>query len=281
MATGLPKRFREKPRQQDVYSKRDWEKHASHAPPFGFGPTPSQYDGVSFKALSDAEGGRDDARKANAFIGVPMRLFPHSPALGPLCTPVRCDGRFPAANSCPASLNGPCFTLPARGRLRGADASAVCLQARAAGGDKGDTSDSGSSRGSGGARGFGKPHGKAVESGFSKAKKERPNEYPQMQAVFTCGRCDVRQSKVFTRMAYEQGVVVVKCNGCGVQHIMANNLGYFKDMTGKRAVNVEDLLLAKGERVDNRLSEAGVGELKLADATEREDGTIEVRPEAP
>jgi protein import protein ZIM17 len=184
-------------------------------------------------------------------------------------------------NSCPASLNGPCFTLPARGRLRGADASAVCLQARAAGGDKGDTSDSGSSRGSGGARGFGKPHGKAVESGFSKAKKERPNEYPQMQAVFTCGWCDVRQSKVFTRMAYEQGVVVVKCNGCGVQHIMADNLGYFEDMTGKRAVNVEDLLLAKGERVDNRLSEAGVGELKLADATDREDGTIEVRPKAP
>ena len=35
--TKLPKRFHERPRKQDVYSKRDWERHPSHAPPYGFG----------------------------------------------------------------------------------------------------------------------------------------------------------------------------------------------------------------------------------------------------
>ena len=42
---------------------------------------------------------------------------------------------------------------------------------------------------------------------------------------------------------------------------------------------MEDLLRAKGEQVDNRLSAKGVSEIKLADPVERADGTIEVRPE--
>ena len=100
-----------------------------------------------------------------------------------------------------------------------------------------------------------------------------------MQAVFTCNKCETRQSKVFSRLAYEQGVVVVKCEGCGVQHIMADNLGYFENMTGEKAVNVEDLLRAKGETVDNRLSAEGVTDLKLANPVERPDCTIEVQPE--
>jgi len=136
-------------------------------------------------------------------------------------------------------------------------------------------------KGLGGAKGFGKVEGKAKESGLSAAKKERPEQFPQMQAVFTCNRCETRQSKIFTRMAYEKGVVIVKCDGCGVQHIMADNLGYFESMTGEKAVNVEDLLRAKGEKVDNRLSSTGVGKIKLADPVERDDGTLELRPDAP
>ena len=50
---------------------------------------------------------------------------------------------------------------------------------------------------------------------------------------------------------------------------------------GKKAVNVEDLLLAKGEQVDNRLSEKCITGLKLAAPTEGPDGTLEVRPQNP
>ena len=63
--------------------------------------------------------------------------------------------------------------------------------------------------GSGG-KGFGGPKGPKV-SGFARAKQENPEQFPQMQAVFTCNRCEARQSKIFSRLAYEQGVVVVKC----------------------------------------------------------------------
>ena len=46
-------------------------------------------------------------------------------------------------------------------------------------------------------------------------------------------------------------------------------------------MNVEDLLRAKGEQVDNRLSQKGITGLKLAAPTESPDGTLEVRPEDP
>ena len=70
-----------------------------------------------------------------------------------------------------------------------------------------------------------------------------------------------------------------KHQGCGVQHIMADNLGYFEDLTGARAVNVEDLLRAKGEQVDNRLSAKGISELKMGMPVQGLDGTLEIRPE--
>jgi len=53
-------------------------------------------------------------------------------------------------------------------------------------------------------------------SGFSKAKAEKPEDFPQMQAVFTCSKCETRQSKIFSRLAYDQGVVVIKCQVCSV-----------------------------------------------------------------
>lgn len=269
----LPKRFCEKPRKQDVYSKLDWQNHPSHAPPYGFGPP----DDVCSKALSDAESGKDGPQKSKAFVGVPLPVLPLS-IIASFSAPLRREG-WPAAGYFCQITGGKSRRLWAS-RLD-VRLSAPSLRASAADRDE-DIVRRRRGAGSGGARsrGFGKETGARGGSGFSRAKQERPEQFPQMQAVFTCNRCETRQSKVFTRMAYEQGVVVVKCTGCGVQHILADNLGYFQDMTGSRAVNVEDLLRAKGEKVDNRLSPAGIGELKLADPLEREDGTIEVRPDA-
>jgi hypothetical protein len=50
---------------------------------------------------------------------------------------------------------------------------------------------------------------------------------------------------------------------------------------GKKAVNVEDLLRAKGEEVDNRLSKTGMTGFKLAAPTQTPDGTVEIRPQDP
>ena len=46
-------------------------------------------------------------------------------------------------------------------------------------------------------------------------------------------------------------------------------------------MNVEDLLRAKGEEVDNRLSKTGMTGFKLAAPTQKPDGTVEIRPQDP
>ncbi|KAG2071633.1 zf-DNL-domain-containing protein [Suillus decipiens] len=101
-----------------------------------------------------------------------------------------------------------------------------------------------------------KPCAKSSVSHLSTSSEQIKGDSPIKEArlgiVFTCTAegCSHRSSHTFTKRAYERGIVIVQCPGCKNRHLIADNLGWFKDSTedGKLR-NVEDLLNARGESV--------------------------------
>ena len=87
---------------------------------------------------------------------------------------------------------------------------------------------------------------------FSTASSDDGNGLPgtehggrRLAIVFTCTVCDTRSAKKFSEQAYREGVVVVRCPGCGNDHLIADNLGFFEDDW-----TLEDVLRARGDSVE-------------------------------
>ncbi|XKL59614.1 hypothetical protein PGB90_000630 [Kerria lacca] len=51
----------------------------------------------------------------------------------------------------------------------------------------------------------------------------------KMKIEFTCKICNTRNEKYFSKTAYTSGVVIIKCDGCHNNHLIADNLKWFSN----------------------------------------------------
>ncbi|CAG8808301.1 5441_t:CDS:1, partial [Dentiscutata erythropus] len=75
----------------------------------------------------------------------------------------------------------------------------------------------------------------------------------RLMITFTCKICSLRSTKVMSKQAYNHGVVIIQCSSCKNHHLIADNLGWFRD----KKVNIEDLMLERGEKVLKYVHEDG------------------------
>ncbi|CAF1163264.1 unnamed protein product [Rotaria sordida] len=105
------------------------------------------------------------------------------------------------------------------------------------------------------------------------ANINKGEESKRMGIQFTCKVCDHRLQKTFTRQSYEQGVVIIRCDSCSSLHLIADNLGWFKDLTQNgKFKNIAQMLQAKGETIHRvtvtpTTDESILNEEKMTDKT--------------
>lgn len=67
-------------------------------------------------------------------------------------------------------------------------------------------------------------------------KNEEPDKQtlgeiaPRIGIRYKCKICSSQNSHTFSRKAYTEGVVIVQCDSCKSNHLIADNLGWFKDI---------------------------------------------------
>ena len=84
-------------------------------------------------------------------------------------------------------------------------------------------------------------------------RKELGKLEGKMKLMFTCKKCETRNSKLISKLAYDKGVIIVRCEGCKNNHLIADNLGWFSEINQR--INIEKIMALKGESVRKILND--------------------------
>ncbi|XP_011670866.1 DNL-type zinc finger protein-like [Strongylocentrotus purpuratus] len=86
----------------------------------------------------------------------------------------------------------------------------------------------------------------------------------KLHLAFTCKVCGMRTARSISKHAYEKGVVIVKCSGCENNHLIADNLDWFKGAKGAGR-NIEEIMAAKGENIRSQVTKDDMLEISSLD----------------
>lgn len=95
---------------------------------------------------------------------------------------------------------------------------------------------------------------------------------PRLQLTFTCTagperekpECGERSTHEFSKSAYENGIVLVQCPKCEARHLIADHLGWFKEITKDgKLKTLEDIMKDKGEDAITKGRINGMGTIEF------------------
>lgn len=101
----------------------------------------------------------------------------------------------------------------------------------------------------------------------------RYDEDGRLLIAYTCGVCDKRSYKTFSKLAYNKGVVIVRCDGCSSLHLVADNLGWTDSQRAR--TNIEDIMRERGVDVPVL---TGLQALELMARADEEAGASSEQP---
>ena len=86
----------------------------------------------------------------------------------------------------------------------------------------------------------------AIKADETRTKKPQAEMDKRLLIGFTCKCCQHRTHRTMSHQAYHHGIVLIECPSCQSRHLIADNLGWFKD-TPKAAKKIEDMTEVVGE----------------------------------
>lgn len=96
----------------------------------------------------------------------------------------------------------------------------------------------------------------------------------RMYIQFTCNICEHINKKFMSKKSYTEGVVIIKCDDCKNNHLIADHMGWFDSQ--KSPGTIEDIMKAQGK--ESEVRRGCIGDSNLLVSEEEVNGLMELLP---